>query len=133
MARIRTLLVDDASDFRALLRLTLEESGFRVVDEAENGVEAVELARRHQPDLVLLDVSMPVRDGIEALPLIRSVSPASCVVMLSSVEADRLEDEAAELGAAAYLEKGIEPHDLVRELRAALASERCDATPSPAA
>jgi AmiR/NasT family two-component response regulator len=53
--------------------------------------------------------------------------------MLSSVEADRLEDEALEQGAAAYLEKGIEPHDLVRELRAALASHRCDATPSPAA
>jgi DNA-binding NarL/FixJ family response regulator len=133
VTRVRTLLVDDVSEFRALLRLTLEESGFRVVGEAANGVEAIELAREQQPELVLLDVSMPVRDGMEALPLILAVSPASCVVMLSSAEADQLEEAAVEQGAAAYLEKGIEPDDLVRELRSALASERCGATPSPAA
>jgi CheY-like chemotaxis protein len=129
--RVRTLLVDDVAELRALLRLTLEESGFRVVGEAGDGVEAVELAREHRPELVLLDVSMPVLDGMEALPLVLEASPASSVVILSSVEAGRLEEAAFERGAAAYLEKGIEPDDLVRELLAVVAEHR-SATPSPA-
>jgi CheY-like chemotaxis protein len=129
--RVRTLLVDDVAELRALLRLTLESSGFRVVAEAGDGVAAVELARDHQPELVLLDVSMPVRDGIEALPLLLEASPASCVVVLSSAEAGRLEEAARERGAVAYLEKGIEPDDLVRELLSAVKGRR-GATPSPA-
>ena len=116
---VRTLLVDDVPELRVLLRASLEDSGsFAVVGEAENGVEAVEYAERHKPDLVLLDVSMPCRDGMEALPQILEVSPGSRVVMLSSVEAERLRPTALERGASAYLEKGIDPERLVEELLA---------------
>jgi hypothetical protein len=110
-------LADDVFDLRFMVKLALERSGrFQVVAEAENGDEAVELAKEHQPDLVLLDVSMPVKDGLEALPDIRSVSPNAKVVMLSGFEASRLAAAALESGAAAYLEKGIPPNDLVAEL-----------------
>lgn len=113
----RTVLADDVFDLRFMVKLALERSGsFQIVGEAENGDEAVAMAKQHQPDLVLLDVSMPVKDGLEALPDIRSVSPGSKVVMLSGFEASRLASTALASGAAAYLEKGIPPGELVDEL-----------------
>ena len=116
-APFRIVLADDVFDLRFMVKLALERSGrFQVVAEAENGDEAVALAERHQPDLVLLDVSMPVKDGLEALPHIRTVSPNAKVVMLSGFEASRLASTALESGAAAYLEKGIPPGELVNEL-----------------
>ena len=115
--RFRTLLADDVFDLRFMVKLALERSGrFEVIAEAENGHQAVEMARLHQPDLVLLDISMPVMDGLEALPDIKTASPTATVVMLSGFEADRLASTAIESGAAAYLEKGIPPKELVAEL-----------------
>ena len=116
-SQFRTILADDVFDLRFMVRLALERSGrFVVVAEAENGDEAVRMAEEHQPDLVLLDVSMPVKDGLAALPDIRSVSPQAKVVMLSGFEASRLAATALEAGASAYLEKGIPPRELVTEL-----------------
>ena len=116
-APFRIVLADDVFDLRFMVKLALERSGrFQVVAEAENGDQAVALAKQHQPDLVLLDVSMPVKDGLEALPDIRSVSPNAKVVMLSGFEASRLASTAMPSGAAAYLEKGIPPGELVTEL-----------------
>ena len=69
MARHRLVIADDVPPLRSLPRRVLERSGaFDVVGEAANGEEAIALARRHRPDLVLLDVSMPVMSGLEALP-----------------------------------------------------------------
>jgi DNA-binding NarL/FixJ family response regulator len=113
----RVLLADDVGELRALVRLTLERSGsFEVVAEAGNGEEAIEAAGSVQPDLVLLDVSMPVMDGLEALPLILEASPGARVVMLSGFAEERLGDEARRLGAIAYLEKGVPPRELVTRL-----------------
>ena len=112
--RIRTLIVDDVPDLRRLIRLALERAGhFDVVDEAGDGHRAVELAGAHQPDLVILDVSMPVRDGLQALPDIRALCPNAKIVMLSGFEQARLGDTARSLGADHYLEKGITPRQLV--------------------
>ena len=114
---IRTLLADDVFDLRFMVRLALERSGdFEVVAEAENGKEAIELAREHQPDLVLLDISMPVLDGLEALPGIIEACEDAKVVMLSGFESARLAPTAMELGASGYLEKGISPRNLVDQL-----------------
>lgn len=101
------LLVDDAVDIRTLVRLGLERDGrFEVVAEAGDGREAVDRAREHQPDLIVLDVAMPVMDGLEALPLIRATSPRSRVVMLSGFTAESMERGSLDQGADAYLEKG---------------------------
>lgn len=122
--RFRALIADDVPELRRLLRLVLEWSErFEVVGEAENGREAVDLAGRHSPDLLLLDVSMPVMDGMEALPLILEVSPETKVVVLSGFEAERLGQDASELGAAAYLEKGISPANLVKRLLEVMGTE----------
>ena len=113
----RTLLADDVFDLRFMVRLALERSGkFEVVAEAENGQEAVDMARAHKPDLVLLDISMPVLDGLEALPQVLEACTECKVVMLSGFEASRLGDTALELGASGYLEKGVSPVRLVSEL-----------------
>src|SRR5688500_14683915 len=100
-----------------MVRLALERSGkFEVVAEAENGQEAIDLAQAHKPDLVLLDISMPVLDGLEALPQVLEAHDQCKVVMLSGFEASRLGATALELGAAGYLEKGVAPRQLVDEL-----------------
>ncbi len=117
MSRYRAVLVDDMVPLRQLIRLTLERSGqFEIVGEAGNGRDGVELAEALHPDLVLLDVSMPVMDGLEALPRIRSVAPDATVVMLSGFSELRLGADAAAGGASAYLEKGLAPDVLVQRL-----------------
>lgn len=114
---LRVVLVDDMVELRHLIKLTLERSGrFEVVGQAGNGREGVAVAEATQPDLVLLDVSMPVMDGLEALPIICRSVPSATVVMLSGFSEARLGAEAAAGGAAAYLEKGLSPDALVARL-----------------
>lgn len=116
-SRRTILLADDTADVRILLRAVLEHAGeFEVVGEATNGAEAIDMAGRFLPDLVLLDLAMPVMDGLQALPEILARSPASKVAILSGFSADRLAGQALTLGAHAYLEKGLSPRDLVGRL-----------------
>ncbi len=104
--RTRVVLADDTEDLRTILRRLLEHDGrFEVVAEAEDGHEAVQAAADHQPDVIVLDLSMPVLDGRAALPRIRTASPASRIVVLSGFGSLDLSD-AAELGADAFIAKG---------------------------
>ena len=117
MGTVRVVLVDDMVELRAMIRLTLERSGhFTVTGEAGDGRAAIELAADQQPDLVLLDVAMPVMDGLEALPHLRTAAPDARIVMLSGFSESRLGADAAAGGAAAYLEKGLSPQSLVDRL-----------------
>src|SRR5688572_17674730 len=103
--RARVLVADDVADLRMLLRMALERTGvFQVVAEAADGVEAVAHARRCQPDLIVLDLSMPELDGLEALPQILDASPRSTVAVLSAFASKRMAPAALALGAAAYFE-----------------------------
>jgi NarL family two-component system response regulator LiaR len=122
---IRVLIVDDHAMVRQGLRTFLELQDdpsalpIEVVGEAANGVEAVELARRLQPDVVLLDLVMPEMDGIEATPKIIEDTPHSRVIILTSFgEEDRV-FPAIRAGAQGYLLKDIAPDDLVQAVRAA--------------
>jgi DNA-binding NarL/FixJ family response regulator len=114
----RILICDDQKDFRTLVSVLLElERDFDVVGEAGDGKRAIELAGELRPDIVLLDIAMPVMDGLEALPAIRESSPGSQVVMLTGVAADRVQDRALEGGAAAFIEKGFDVDQLPAQLR----------------
>lgn len=114
-ATVSVVVVDDTPEIRALLSRGLQRFGpFTVVAEAANGVEGVAEVRRHRPDLVLLDLAMPVMDGLEALPLIREASPGSCVVVLSGFESDRMSRSTLDRGAAAYVEKGTPIAEIAR-------------------
>lgn len=108
LTKVRTvLIVDDVADLRMLLRMSLEfDEDFEVVAEAGDGLEAITQAERHQPDLVVLDLSMPVLDGLEALPRILAVAPAARVIVVSGFAGSRLREPAMAAGAVAYLEKG---------------------------
>jgi PAS domain S-box-containing protein len=114
---LRVVLADDAEDIRLLLRLSLTTSqGFEVVAEAGDGQQAVDLTAEHRPDVVLLDLSMPVMDGLQAIPEIRRVSPGTRIVILSGFDERRMKPVAMELGADAYLEKGEALSGLVQQL-----------------
>jgi PAS domain S-box-containing protein len=118
--RPTVVLVDDSSEVRVLVRRLLESVGFTVVGEGGDGDEAILLAHRLQPQLLLLDTSMPKVDGIEALPAILALSPSTKVVMFTGFEEPGLADRARELGAADFVEKSIYLQDLPMRLMAAL-------------
>ena len=116
-SRLRVVIADDASAMRALLRRMLEDSpAFEIVGEAGDGEEAVRLARTFHPDLVLLDVAMPIMDGLEAIPRIRRSSPESRIVVLSAMEAGQVRDRAMTSGADAFIEKRLLSDSLIQRL-----------------
>ncbi|MEA2686849.1 MAG: hypothetical protein QOE93_2044, partial [Actinomycetota bacterium] len=115
--RLRVVIVDDASAMRALLRRMLEDSdAFDILAEAGDGEEAVRLAESLHPDVVLLDLAMPVMDGLAAIPRIRLVAPATRIVVLSAIEASRMRDQALATGADAFLDKRLLSDSLARRL-----------------
>jgi hypothetical protein len=114
--RPSVVLVDDSREVRALVRRRLESSGFAVVGEGGDGDEAILLAYRHEPDLLLLDTSMPKVDGIEALPAVLALSPTTRVVMFTGFEEPGLAARARELGASDFVEKSIRLDDLPARL-----------------
>jgi DNA-binding NarL/FixJ family response regulator len=117
----RVVLCDDAPDFLHLTRLLFErESHLRIVGEATDGEEAIDTCRELQPDVLLLDVSMPVMDGLTALPKVREVSPDTRVLMLSAFGTPAMKQQALENGAVGFIEKGENPLALPKQV-----SEHC--------
>lgn len=118
-------LIDDSDDVRALVRTRLQLSGeFEFVGEGSDGSEAISLAYRHEPDLMVLDISMPAMDGLEALPAILALSPETRVVMFTGFEERGLAERARELGAAGYVEKSLPIDQLPDRLLAVLGKEQ---------
>lgn len=111
-AALRILIADDAPDIRLLLKMYLTDTRLEVVGEATNGAEAVELAGSEKPDAVILDLAMPVMDGLEAIPLIKKASPNTKIVVLSGFDADKMAERALGLGAETYLQKGVALGDI---------------------
>lgn len=117
---IRVLICDDVVDYRRLLRTALGlDPELEVVGEAGDGEEAVCKARDLRPDVVLLDLSMPVMDGLEVLPQIADAVPEANVVVLSGFDSHAMARQAMELGAVNYLEKGTPPNGIVGVVREA--------------
>jgi len=114
--RFRVLIADDEPIHRAMVARILERSGrFTVIGQAADGRDAVEVAARDHPDLVVLDLSMPRMGGLEALPQILGSSPSTKVVLYSGSER-RLRNAALPNGASAFLRKTLNPSELVEEL-----------------
>jgi signal transduction histidine kinase len=116
-APLSVVVIDDTPDIRLLLRVALEGQGqFAVVAEAGDGRAGIELVREHQPDAVMLDLAMPVMDGLEALPLIRQASPRSRVIVLSGFETGAMAERVINEGASAFLQKGASARTIVSEV-----------------
>lgn len=116
---ISVVLVDDSEDLLFLVRGALERSGqFRVVAEAADGEQGLAAAKASQPDLVLLDIAMPVMDGMQALPLIREQCPDTIVVMLSAFgDSSGMPQKAMDMGANGYIHKDGRLQALPEQLR----------------
>jgi PAS domain S-box-containing protein len=131
-ARCSIVIVDDAADVRGLVRAHLRLSGrFDVVGEGRNGLEAVTLCAEQQPEMLLLDVSMPEMDGLEALTRVRQVSPRTSVVMYTGFDEAGLAERARELGATALIEKSMAITGLADQLAAIHADIPAAALPAP--
>jgi DNA-binding NarL/FixJ family response regulator len=121
--RERVLVVDDAANLRELLTVLLDvEDDFEVVGTAADGVQALARADALEPDIVLLDLAMPVMDGLQALPALRARLPQARIVIFSGFEHEALAREALAAGADAYIEKGTSVMQLVARLRQLRAS-----------
>jgi DNA-binding NarL/FixJ family response regulator len=104
---VRVVLCDDVPLLRELTRVGLEEDPrLEVVGEAGEAKEGIRRASELRPDAILLDLSMPGMDGLEAIPLIREASPETAIVVFSGFSADRLGSQAVEQGADRYVQKG---------------------------
>lgn len=114
MEQIRILLVDDQTLFRESIKSVLEMRNpcMQVVAQAADGKEGLELAERLHPDIILMDVRMPVMDGVESARLIRNRCPEAKIIMLTTFDDDEYVFEALKAGAAGYLLKDIPPAGL---------------------
>lgn len=101
----RVLVADDAAVARRILRTILTEAGHEVVSEAATGAEAIDAYRQLRPDLVMMDVTMPQVDGIEAARQIISEFPTARVVIVTSIQSEAMVRRSVEAGVAAYVLK----------------------------
>lgn len=118
------VIVDDEPVTRMDLADMLEEAGFLVAGEAGDGFDAVELCEARRPDVVLMDVKMPVFDGLTAAETILSRDLAGCVVLLTAFQDREIVEKAGRIGVTGYLAKPIDPRSLLPTLELALAQSQ---------
>ena len=115
------LIVDDSQFMRKLLRRILEgQSGYTIVGEAENGVEAVQLFKELQPDVVMMDIVMPIKDGISATAEIKQINSKAKVVMCTSVGQEEKMKQAIKAGADGYITKPFQGPKVIEALQGVL-------------
>ncbi len=109
MRELSFVIVDDAIFMRTILREILEQvEGFTVLGEGSNGLEAIAAAKKHQPDIITLDITMPEMDGILAIPEIEKVSPNTRIIMISAMGQQSMVIEAIKIGAKDFILKPFE-------------------------
>jgi two-component system, chemotaxis family, chemotaxis protein CheY len=116
----KILVVDDAQFMRVRLTKLLVGQGYEVV-EAENGEEAVKVYLAEHPDAVLMDITMPHKDGLEALADIRGIDPQARVIMLTALGQESMVVQAVQAGARDYVVKPFDPNRVMMALQKALA------------
>jgi DNA-binding NarL/FixJ family response regulator len=121
---IRVVLADDQALVRAGFRALLDaQADLEVVGEAADGAQAVDQVRTHRPDVVLMDIRMPVMDGLAATARIATMDVPTRIVMLTTFELDEYVFEALRGGASGFLVKDTEPAELIRAVRAVAAGD----------
>jgi len=121
---IRVLIVDDHPVIRKIVRSTLEaHPHFDVCGEATNGAQAIEDAKKLKPDVVVLNITMPVMNGFEAAREIKTILPQTAIVILSSNADQHFIEEAKKIGVQAYVTKTKAGEELVKAVEAAVIGE----------
>ncbi|HLK56882.1 MAG TPA: response regulator [Chthonomonadaceae bacterium] len=119
MESLKAVIAEDEQLTRTIIRARLEKLGHTVVAEAGDGQQAIEATRLHKPDVVIMDIKMPVMDGIEAARAILAEAPCA-ILFLSSFNEQELVEQASETGALAYLMKPFRKEDLAPALEMAV-------------
>ena len=117
--KVRVLLADDEAHVRLLVRTLVTSLGYEVIGEAADGKRAVEMFDTLSPDLVLLDINMPVMDGLAALKAIRGKSETVAILMLTSLASAEVVEESLDAGATYHLRKDLPVAELKEEIREA--------------
>lgn len=112
----RIVIVDDSALARKVLRTQLEENGYTVVCEAVNGEEAVEVYKKYKPDLITLDITMPIMDGVDALQEICEQDPKANAIMITAAGQEKRVIQAIRLGAKEFIVKPFEPDALLKTI-----------------
>jgi DNA-binding NarL/FixJ family response regulator len=132
-APISVLICDDNEAMRALLRVIVElRPTLSVAGEAADGPDAIREAARLKPDVILLDLAMPRRTGLEVLPELRRVAPEARVIIFSGFSTASVAEEAIDLGAVRYLTKGADPEAINDAIEDVFAETRAGALASQA-
>ncbi|HZK38423.1 MAG TPA: response regulator [Clostridia bacterium] len=111
------LIVDDASFVRTMIKNILTKNGFDVIDEAENGAEAIEKYKKLQPELIIMDIIMPEIDGIQATGEIKKLNPDAKIIMCSAIGQRGMMDEAMQAGAEDFIVKPFEAARLIEAVK----------------
>jgi DNA-binding NarL/FixJ family response regulator len=122
----RIFIVDDNASVRRLLRAVFEQPGWEVCGEAVNGQDAIDKARESKPDLIVLDLSMPIMNGIQAAPVLKRVLPTVPIVLFTLYGSDDLEQAASSAGVAAVVSKNAALKMLVDQARDLLEPRESD-------
>ena len=113
-------MVDDSKMSRKMLRAILEEAGYSIIAEATNGAEAVEAYKEHKPDLVTLDITMPVMDGIEALKQLLVINPDVKAIMITAAGQQSKLIKALKIGAKKFITKPFEKEEIITNVELVL-------------
>ena len=114
------LVVDDASFMRMMVKDILTKNNYEVLGEAENGLDAVEKYKELNPDLVIMDITMPEMDGIEAVKEIKKVNPNASIIMCSAMGQQAMVIEAIQAGAKDFIVKPFQPERVLEAVAKAL-------------
>lgn len=122
MREISFVIVDDAIFMRTVLRKIIEQvEGYKVLGEGSNGHEAIEAAKKYQPDIMTLDITMPEMDGILAVPEILKVSPKTRIIMISAMGQQSMVIEAIKMGAKDFVIKPFEKSRVFQAIKNVMA------------
>lgn len=116
MRKIRVLIVDDLLFMRTAMRKIIEDGGMIVSGEAENGLKAISLFSKIKPDVVLMDITMPVMDGIHALRRIISLYPEARIIMCSALGQNKYIIKSIQFGASDFIVKPFKPERIISSI-----------------
>lgn len=116
----KIMLVDDAAFMRMMIKDTLKKNGFTDIVEAGNGEQAIAAYQEQKPDLILMDITMPVMDGLEALRRLKEIDPGVQVVMCSAMGQETMVVDALKLGAKDFIVKPFKPDRIMKTVNSLL-------------